>query len=61
METLEELLEGFRKNVGKGVQATLMFNGDDSVTLSCDPGSDGDVGFGVVRKESPDGRQEPDG
>jgi hypothetical protein len=61
METLEELLEAFKKNVGKGVQATLMFNGHDSVTLSCDPGSDGHVGFGTVRTELPDRRQEPDG
>ena len=62
MESLEELLEGFKKNVRKGVQATLMFNGQDSVTLSSDPNSDGHVGFGIVRKEmSPDRREEPDG
>ena len=62
METIEELLDRFKKNVGKGVQSTLMFDGDDTMTLSCDPRSDGHVGFGIVQKEkSPDRQGDLDG
>ena len=62
METIEELLDRFKKNVGKGVQSTLMFDGDDTMTLSCDPSSAGHVGFGIVQKEkSPDRQGDLDG
>ena len=62
METFDELLERFRKSVGDGVQATLMFNGHDTVTLSCDPRTDGRAGFCIVKRERAPGRREkPDG
>jgi hypothetical protein len=48
METIDELIEKFRKNVERGYQATLLFNGHDSVTLSCDPKTDGYIGFTIV-------------
>ena len=50
METIDELIEKFRKNVEMGYQATLLFNGHDSVTLSCDPTTDGHVGFTIVNR-----------
>jgi hypothetical protein len=50
METIDELIENFKKNIEMGHQTTMLFNGDDSVTLSCDPKTDGYVGFTVVNK-----------
>ena len=50
METIDELIENFKKNVEMGYQATLLFDGQGSVTLSCDPKIDGYVGFTVVNK-----------
>lgn len=51
METVDDLIENFKKNMEMGYQATLLFNGHDSVTLSCDPATDGYVGFAVVNKQ----------
>ena len=48
METIDDLIEKFRKNIEMGYQATLLFNGHDSVTLSCDPKTNGCVGFTIV-------------
>jgi hypothetical protein len=50
MATIDELIEYFKKNMEMGYQATLLFNGQDTVTLSCDPKTDGYVGLTVVNK-----------
>ena len=50
METIDDLIENFKKNIEMGHQAGLLFNGQDSVTLSCDPKTDGYVGFADVNK-----------
>ena len=51
METIDDLIESFKKNVEMGYQATLLFNGQNSVTLSCDPKTDGYVGFAIVNND----------
>jgi hypothetical protein len=51
METIDDLIEHFKKNMERGYQAALLYNGHDTVTLSCDPRTSGYVGFLVLKKQ----------